>query len=418
MTDATSVQCVYTIVNHAVVEKALANGGVGEFDEGNRWVSASRVWEELGPEEIYPLLLANAASIEGVEWVAKVDSLEIDGKKTRVKFSCLLECAEPIALSELTKTSDGQPLDPNYIRPYVPCVLTGELANDVLLALEDERDGHDAAMPSMYLKTADDYVAALQSIGSKITENQRAMLIAHAKAPGRVMSMQTLAEVAGYSGHRAANVQYGALGRKFADFFGVDDLSNQTQAIASSDGIPDASGHFAWTLREPLAQALQRLGWVEGGNELKLQLQAAARAVDEDPATRGCTATVRESLVEARIGQGAYRAKLMHLWDGRCALTGCDLADVLIASHAKPWADCNNAERLDEFNGLLLAAHVDKLFDRGLISFADDGRLLVQPTIREEALAQLGLTKDMQLRTVYPQNAPYLRAHRKKFGFV
>ncbi|MCY1451316.1 hypothetical protein D9M71_681760 [compost metagenome] len=48
----------------------------------------------------------------------------------------------------------------------------------------------------------------------------------------------------------------------------------------------------------------------------------------------------------------------------------------LVASHIRPWKDSDNAERLDGHNGLMLAPHVDRLFDRGWISFTDDGSLL------------------------------------------
>ncbi len=41
-----------------------------------------------------------------------------------------------------------------------------------------------------------------------------------------------------------------------------------------------------------------------------------------------------------------------------------------------PWADCTDAQRLDVYSGLLLSALWDAAFDRGLISFADDGTVL------------------------------------------
>jgi predicted restriction endonuclease len=59
----------------------------------------------------------------------------------------------------------------------------------------------------------------------------------------------------------------------------------------------------------------------------------------------------------------------------------------LIASHIKPWRSANNQERIDGSNGLLLAPHVDLLFDRGLISFTDEGSLLVSPAANEDAIS-------------------------------
>ena len=266
-------------------------------------------------------------------------------------------------------------------------------------------------------KSVEDYMAALLSVEQSITPNQRAMLIAHAQAPGCVLSMRALADVAGFPSHGMANIQYGKLGRRFADFFDVTDLPNQTQALAWSDGSPDKEGHFTWILREPLVEALCALGWAKRSRGGSFGRKVAEREVDADPQTSGVPATVREALIEARIGQGAYRARLLEIWDGRCALTGCDLKEVLIASHAKPWAECSNKERLDEYNGLLLASHVDKLFDCGLISFTDDGGMLIKPRVTSDALSTLGIAREGRLRRVDTRHLPYLKAHRVLFGF-
>ncbi len=81
-----------------------------------------------------------------------------------------------------------------------------------------------------------------------------------------------------------------------------------------------------------------------------------------------------ERLVRQRIGQGIFRQSLMDYWDGRCAVTGIDQPELLRASHMKPWTDCaNDAERLDVFNGLLLTADWDAAFDKGLVTFDDNG---------------------------------------------
>ncbi|HEU0198363.1 MAG TPA: HNH endonuclease signature motif containing protein [Nevskiaceae bacterium] len=82
--------------------------------------------------------------------------------------------------------------------------------------------------------------------------------------------------------------------------------------------------------------------------------------------------TERTREVRERIGQDVYREALLEFWDGRCALSGMRLPpELLRASHAKPWAQASDGERLDPFNGLLLAIRYDALFDKGLIAFAD-----------------------------------------------
>lgn len=135
-------------------------------------------------------------------------------------------------------------------------------------------------------------------------------------------------------------------------------------------------------------------------------LQAAAAA---DP-------TVREALVKQRRGQDKYREALERLWSGRCPITGINHPAFLVASHAKPWADSNPAERLDPYNGILLAVHIDRLFDGGWISFTDTGQILLSPQLPSYVATSL-LGHDCQERNI-PQfatkHSPYLAWHRDK----
>jgi hypothetical protein len=98
-------------------------------------------------------------------------------------------------------------------------------------------------------------------------------------------------------------------------------------------------------------------------------------------------ATEKEQLVKARRGQGIFKANV-RLNETRYRVTGVSHVRHLIASHIKPWRECTDHEKLDGCNGLLLAPHVDHLFDRGYISFEDDGRLLVSPRLNPEVLTK------------------------------
>ena len=74
--------------------------------------------------------------------------------------------------------------------------------------------------------------------------------------------------------------------------------------------------------------------------------------------------TEREAIVKARVGQGDFREALLSRWGG-CAITGINRADLIRASHIKPWRYSTNSERLDPFNGLLLLPQYDPgLFTR------------------------------------------------------
>lgn len=97
-----------------------------------------------------------------------------------------------------------------------------------------------------------------------------------------------------------------------------------------------------------------------------------------------------ERLVVQRIGQDIFRAGLMDYWQGRCPLTGITDTALLRASHIVPWKDCtSDAERLDVHNGLLLSALWDAAFDRGLVTFDDEGHPQFSPSLSGEARAEL-----------------------------
>jgi hypothetical protein len=116
----------------------------------------------------------------------------------------------------------------------------------------------------------------------------------------------------------------------------------------------------------------------------------SASRLDYDAAL---TASVRDQQVKARRGQSLFRFRVFQI-ERACRLTGIANPDLLIASHIKPWRLCATThERLDGANGLLLTPHVDRLFDRGLISFADDGEVLLSPALPASDLRRLGLAE-------------------------
>lgn len=124
--------------------------------------------------------------------------------------------------------------------------------------------------------------------------------------------------------------------------------------------------------------------------------------------------TEAERWVVQRVGQDLFRKALLDYWQGKCCVTGLTVEGLLRASHIKPWAKCESAEeRLDVFNGLLLAPHLDALFDGGWISFADDGALLVSSLLGAEAREALGVSKNWAVAGLLPAHRHYLAYHRQ-----
>jgi putative restriction endonuclease len=157
-----------------------------------------------------------------------------------------------------------------------------------------------------------------------------------------------------------------------------------------------------------LAQSLPNQAAVDFDAQVQ-QTLAALPAADS-------LSTEVQRLVRQRVGQDRYRQAMLDYWGGACAVTGLTLAPALRASHAKPWADCaTDAERLDVFNGFLLSANLDALFDKFLISFSDAGELLVSPQLTLADKQKLGLVMPLCLRWLAPNHGAYLAFHRRRF---
>jgi putative restriction endonuclease len=89
----------------------------------------------------------------------------------------------------------------------------------------------------------------------------------------------------------------------------------------------------------------------------------------------------------------------------------------LRASHIKPWRDCSSAEeRLSASNGLLLTPTIDHLFDRGFISFEDDGTVLRSPVANEDALQRMGVqtTGRLKVGSFTDEQKFFLNYHREE----
>jgi hypothetical protein len=124
--------------------------------------------------------------------------------------------------------------------------------------------------------------------------------------------------------------------------------------------------------------------------------------------------TERLSILKSRVGQGTFRAGVAAQW-GRCAVSGAACVSLLKASHIKPWRVSSNAERLDPFNGLLLAPNLDSAFDAGLVTFDEQGRIALSPSMEGDTAYQLHINARMRLdpKRLTPKHCGYLEYHRQ-----
>ncbi|MGG0120532.1 HNH endonuclease [Bacillus paranthracis] len=142
---------------------------------------------------------------------------------------------------------------------------------------------------------------------------------------------------------------------------------------------------------------------VETLSELELLANEELKAVE-------ITETEKEKVIKSRIGQSVFKKALLAI-EKKCSLCGVSDERFLIASHIKPWSQSNHKERLDVNNGLLLCPNHDAVFDKGYISFNEDGRILISESLDEATKVFLNINKTMNVR-MNEGKRQYMKWHR------
>lgn len=143
-------------------------------------------------------------------------------------------------------------------------------------------------------------------------------------------------------------------------------------------------------------------------------------AIDSIESRTDLNSSQREALVKLRIGQGHFRDQLVIRW-GACSVTGCKMIDYLVASHIFPWSECTTSEqRWCADNGLLLIPCLDKLFDKGVIGFNNDGIVIIRKDAPVVGMQQFGVHPNLRIRQDILKNfngiTNYLAKHRQHHG--
>ena len=127
---------------------------------------------------------------------------------------------------------------------------------------------------------------------------------------------------------------------------------------------------------------------------------------------KAITKTERTAITRARVGQGLFRERLIDFWHG-CSISAFPHYDILTASHIKPWRLSDNTQRLDVFNGLLLLPNYDRLFDKGYISFDNNGKIIFSRYLVASDRLLLGMKDSTHLLRIEDAHKPYLKFHRE-----
>lgn len=149
---------------------------------------------------------------------------------------------------------------------------------------------------------------------------------------------------------------------------------------------------------------------------LPYELQGEISKIEDPEHTKYAkppTVTERQGLVTSRVGQGAYRKSILYRWEFKCAVTNYSKNEILIASHIVPWKDATDEERLDVDNGILLSPTYDALFDRHLISFENNGKIVLSDALLSSDFASIGITGKELIKNLTVSNKRYLDRHRQ-----
>ena len=146
--------------------------------------------------------------------------------------------------------------------------------------------------------------------------------------------------------------------------------------------------------------------------------QKISDADSEINISSGKTDAIRKQ--KMRLKQGEFRINVLNLWNNKCCVT--DLKEknpsLLVAAHIWPYMHCeNNKQKIDRYNGLPLVPGYDKAFDKGYISFSDNGEIMKSNKIEVQELIKLGIDLDKKISGLSSKHKFYLKKHRKLHGF-
>lgn len=198
--------------------------------------------------------------------------------------------------------------------------------------------------------------------------------------------------------------------------FGLDGLNKAIHALEKHveyyEGLP--RGNKLLQIRRILQRYrdIARVGRRQPPSNVSVLVQDL-NEIDQEP---NLDRTTKKALVDARLGQGRFRRKVLQDWDNRCSVTGSTIKVAIRASHIKPWRESSNAERLDPENGLPLIASLDALFDSGLISFASSGKLVFSSKLITTERIIFGIDEASLRKKPSARMIEYLSHHRTKYG--
>ena len=144
-----------------------------------------------------------------------------------------------------------------------------------------------------------------------------------------------------------------------------------------------------------------------------LPLIEEAQKIEEEISFLNVEGESKKAIINVRVNQGKFRELLINRYN-KCCLCNIKKHELLIASHIKPWVESKPKEKLDVDNGFLMCPNHDKIFDKGYITFDDDGKIIISEELTENDKMCLNFNSRMRLNVdLTDGNKKYLKFHRE-----
>lgn len=135
--------------------------------------------------------------------------------------------------------------------------------------------------------------------------------------------------------------------------------------------------------------------------------------IEEEISSLNVEGESKKAIINVRVNQGKFRESLLNRYN-KCCLCNVKNHELLIASHIKPWVESEPKEKLDVNNGFLMCPNHDRLFDKGYITFDDDGKIIISDRLTENDRESLNVNNKMHIElTLTDDNKKYLKFHRE-----
>lgn len=154
---------------------------------------------------------------------------------------------------------------------------------------------------------------------------------------------------------------------------------------------------------------------IRNGIKTNTTLIKEIATIEKGLSDSGLEGKEKETIIKARVNQSKFRQQLLDRYK-KCCLCSASNPDLLIASHIKPWSISEANEKLDIENGFLLCPNHDKLFDSALISFDNDGKIIISDKLSEADREAFGVNENMVIELT-DANKKYLEEYHREIKF-